>query len=119
MEIPDSFHQAGWYKYGPAPGAPEGNAVIAGHVDSLTEVMPLAELEDVQPGAVVTVGRHEADPLRYRVTEVRHVPKATLDGQSVFRRDGPHQLKIITCGGDWLPEVGDYEDNVVLTAVPL
>jgi hypothetical protein len=50
---------------------------------------------------------------------VQNVPKATLDGSEIFRRDGPHQLKIITCGGEWLLDKGDYEDNVVLTASPL
>lgn len=119
MQIPEDFHEAGWYKYGPAPGAEQGHAVIAGHVDSLTEVMPFAQLHEVETGTVVTVGRQDAPPLRYRVVDVRHVPKATLGQASVFARDGPHRLKIVTCGGDWLPEQQDYEDNVVLTAVPL
>ncbi|HET7414607.1 MAG TPA: class F sortase [Arthrobacter sp.] len=119
MQIPEDFHRAGWYKYGPAPGADEGHAVIAGHVDSLTEVMPFAQLEEVKPGTVVTVGRQDAEPVRYQVTDVRHIPKATLEGTGIFARDGPHRLKIITCGGDWLPEKEDYADNIVLTAAPL
>jgi hypothetical protein len=119
MQIPEDFHKAGWYKHGPAPGASQGHAVIAGHVDSMTEVMPFAGLDDVQPGTVVTVGMQNAAPLRYRVTNVRHIPKATLGGTGIFARDGPHRLKVITCGGDWLPDREDYEDNVVLTAAPL
>ncbi|WP_246018471.1 class F sortase [Arthrobacter crusticola] len=119
MEIPNSFWEAGWYRYGPAPGSESGNAVIAGHVDSQTEVLPFAQLRAVVPGTVITVGLADGRALRYEVTEVRNVPKATLNGSEVFRRDGPAQLKIITCGGKWLPEKGDYEDNVVLTALPL
>ncbi|MEC5198571.1 hypothetical protein RCH21_000795 [Arthrobacter sp. PL16] len=119
MEIPDSFWEAGWYRYGPAPGAETGNAVIAAHVDSLTEVMPFAQLKDVSIGTIVTVGLEDGRSLTYRVSDVRNVPKATLNGSEIFKRDGDHQLKIITCGGDWLPEEGDYEDNVVLTALPL
>jgi hypothetical protein len=119
MEIPDSFWEAGWYRYGPAPGSKAGNAVIAAHVDSQTEVLPFAQLRAVEPGTVITVGLADGQSLRYEVTEVKNVPKATLNGSEVFRRDGPAQLKIITCGGKWLPEKGDYEDNVVLTALPL
>ncbi len=119
MEIPDSFWEAGWYRYGPAPGADAGHAVIAAHVDSRTEVMPFAGLKDVDPGTVITVGLADGRTLQYGVDDVRNVPKATLDGSEVFRRDGPHQLKIITCGGRWLLDKGDYEDNVVLTASPL
>ncbi|MHA7262096.1 class F sortase [Arthrobacter sp. TMN-37] len=119
MEIPDSFWEAGWYRYGPAPGSDTGNAVIAAHVDSQTEVLPFAQLRKVQPGAIITVGLADGRSLRYEVTDVRNVPKATLNGSEIFRRDGPAQLKVITCGGKWLPEKGDYEDNVVLTASPL
>ncbi len=119
MEIPDSFYEAGWYRYGPAPGAEAGNAVIAAHVDSLTEVMPFAQLKDVAIGTTVTVGLEDGRSLTYAVSDVRNVPKATLNGSEIFKRDGDHELKIITCGGEWLAEEGDYEDNVVLTALPL
>lgn len=119
MEIPDSFYEAGWYRYGPAPGAEAGHAVIAAHVDSLTEVMPFAQLKDVAVGTTVTVGLEDGRTLTYAVSDVRNVPKATLNGSEIFERDGDHELKIITCGGEWLPEEGDYEDNVVLTALPL
>ncbi|MBG6225430.1 hypothetical protein IWX63_002002 [Arthrobacter sp. CAN_A2] len=119
MVIPDSFYEAGWYRYGPAPGAEAGNAVIAAHVDSLTEVMPFAQLKDVPIGTIVTVGLEDGRSLAYAVSDVRNVPKATLNGSEIFKRDGDHELKIITCGGEWLPDEGDYEDNVVLTALPL
>lgn len=119
MEIPDSFYQAGWYRYGPAPGAVAGNAVLAAHIDIGTEVMPFTQLKDVPVGTIITVGRENAEPVQYRVTDVRHVPKATLDTSQIFQRDGEHQLMILTCGGDWLVDKDDYEDNVVLTASPL
>lgn len=119
MEIPSDFHQAGWYRYGPAPGAPSGNAVLAAHIDIGTEEMPFAQLKDVAIGAIVTVGRQGADPLEYRVTGVRNEAKASLDTEELFRRDGDHQLVIVTCGGAWLADRADYEDNVILTASPL
>lgn len=119
MEIPDSFYEAGWYRYGPAPGAAAGNAVLAAHIDIGTEVMPFTQLKDVPIGTIITVGRENAEPVQYRVTDVRHVPKATLDTSQIFQRDGDHQLMILTCGGDWLVDKDDYEDNVVLTASPL
>ncbi|WP_225667963.1 MULTISPECIES: class F sortase [unclassified Arthrobacter] len=119
MEIPDSFYEAGWYRYGPAPGASAGNAVLAAHIDIGTEVMPFTQLKDVALGTIITVGRENAEPVQYRVTDVRHVPKATLDTSQIFQRDGEHRLMILTCGGDWLVDKDDYEDNVVLTASPL
>ncbi|MBG6189350.1 LPXTG-site transpeptidase (sortase) family protein [Arthrobacter sp. CAN_A212] len=119
MEIPDSFYEAGWYRYGPVPGADAGNAVLAAHIDIGTEMMPFTQLKDVPMGTIITVGRENAEPVQYQVTDVRHVPKATLDTSQIFQRDGEHQLMILTCGGDWLADKDDYEDNVVLTASPL
>lgn len=119
MEIPESFYEAGWYRYGPAPGATAGNAVLAAHIDIGTEVMPFTQLKDVPVGTLITVGRENAEPVQYEVTEVRHEPKANLNTADIFQRDGEHQLVVITCGGDWLVDKDDYEDNVVLTASPL
>lgn len=119
MEIPRSFYEAGWYRYGPAPGAPAGHAVLAAHIDIGTEEMPFARLKDVPIGTIVTVGREDADPVRYRVSDVQNQRKASLDTEELFRRDGDHELVIVTCGGSWLADSEDYEDNVILTATPL
>ncbi|WP_019481842.1 class F sortase [Arthrobacter sp. TB 23] len=119
MEIPESFYEAGWYRYGPAPGSAAGNAVLAAHIDIGTEVMPFTQLKNVPVGTLITVGRENAEPVQYEVTGVRHEPKATLNTSEIFQRDGEHQLVIITCGGDWLVDKDDYQDNVVLTASPL
>lgn len=119
MTIPDNHVELGWYRYGPAPGADEGAAVVAGHVDTLTEVTPMARLKDVPVGAEVRVERADGSVLRYRTESVRHVHKRSLADADLFRRTGEPVLHLVTCGGEWLEEIGDYEDNVVLRAVPV
>ncbi|HST70837.1 MAG TPA: class F sortase [Kocuria rosea] len=119
MTLPDNHVQLGWYRHGPAPGAEEGAAVIAGHVDTLTEVTPMARLQDVAPGAEVTVERADGSVLRYRTETVERVHKRSLEDADLFRRTGAPVLHLVTCGGEWLEETGDYEDNVVLRAVPV
>lgn len=118
MVIPDSFYQAGWYRYGTVPGEKEGSAVIAAHVDTLTDVAPFAELKRLEPGARVTVEQDDGGVLEYEVARVESVDKGNLDGAALFRRDGPPELKLVTCGGRWLDERQDYSDNVIVTAVP-
>lgn len=118
MVIPDSFYQAGWYRHGTVPGAKEGSAVIAAHVDTLTDVAPFAELKRLDPGARVTVEQADGGVLEYEVSRVESVDKGDLDGAALFRRDGPPELKLVTCGGRWLDERQDYSDNVIVTAVP-
>ena len=45
-----------------------------------------------------------------------------FDGQALpeelFARTGPERLWIITCGGEYLPDEGGYQQNLVVTAVP-
>ncbi|MFD1211482.1 class F sortase [Arthrobacter sp. GCM10027362] len=118
MQIPDSFGQAGWYRFGAAPGAKHGTAVIAAHVDTLTDLAPFSQLQHVRRGAAITVQRRGAPPLVYRVLDVAFVDKDRFDTRALFRRDGPHQLRLVTCGGKWLDDRQDYSDNVVVTARP-
>lgn len=119
MTLPDNHHQAGWYRYGPAPGAAAGSAVLAAHVDSRTEELPIAGLDEVPAGTILTVTRGDGSILRYAAEGVESIAKTSLDGQQLFDRTGEPRLKLVTCGGRWLDASDDYEDNVVLTAVPL
>lgn len=118
MEIPDVFDRAAWYKFGPAPGAAEGTAVIAGHIDTTSDRAPFSDLKSLAAGTLIRVGREGAPPLAYRVVRVELMAKDKFDSGSVFRRTGPHELKLVTCGGRWLDERMDYSDNVIVTAVP-
>lgn len=117
MEIPEAFDQAGWYRFGPAPGADAGTAVIAGHIDTTSDQAPFSQLKSLAAGTAIQVGRQDAPPLVYRVVTVELMAKDRFDGASLFRRAGPHELKVVTCGGRWLDEVKDYSDNVIVTAV--
>ncbi|MDK1359226.1 class F sortase [Arthrobacter sp. zg-Y1219] len=119
MALPDNHDQAAWYRYGPAPGAEEGSSVLAAHVDSRTEQLPIAGLKDVPAGTVVTVTREDGSVLRYAAEGVDHIAKKSLDGHRLFDRTGEPRLKLVTCGGQWLEAQDDYEDNVVLTAAPV
>lgn len=119
MTLPDNHYQAGWYRFGPAPGSSRGSAVLAAHVDSRTEQLPIAGLDEVPAGTPVTVTRSDGSVLRYATENVRNIPKAALTEFDLFDRDGAPRLELVTCGGKWLDAVGDYEDNVVLTAVPV
>jgi sortase (surface protein transpeptidase) len=118
MEIPDVFDRAAWYRFGPAPGAAEGAAVIAGHIDTTSDRAPFSALKSLKAGTVIRVGRDGAPAVTYRVVGVELMAKDTLDGASLFRRSGPHELKLVTCGGKWLDARMDYSDNVIVTAVP-
>lgn len=119
MEVPDDVRDVGWYRHGPAPGAP-GAAVIAGHVDS-REQGPGAffDLRRLGVGARVEVIDGNGDVQRYDVVARRTYDKAVLPSEDLFARSGPSQLVLITCGGDFDNTTGSYRDNVVIYAQPV
>ncbi|WP_340561032.1 class F sortase [Streptomyces sp. GSL17-111] len=118
VEIPDAPQAAGWYRFGTAPGASDGSAVLVGHVDFETgELGEFAALYDVRRGDTVRVDRGGAPAARYEVTARAVVDQDELP-RELFRRDGPHVLTLITCAPPYDEEDG-YRNNLVVTAEPV
>ncbi len=120
MVIPAAPTSVGWYRYGSAPGDPEGNTVIAGHV-ATREDGPgaLAPLRGATPGMRVSVTTPDGTTHRYEIVGRELVVKKALPVDEIFARDGSPLLVLITCGGEYLPELRSHRDNVVVTAVPV
>ena len=117
MDLPEQLDAAGWYKFGPRPGARAGSAVIAGHVDSHQEgVGPLAKLREARPGDQVLVSGADGSTMAFQVISVEQIAKTGLPLDEVFRRDGAPVLRIVTCGGEYSGKARSYLDNVVVTA---
>lgn len=118
MVVPEQVRTVGWWAPGVLPGGPAGSAVIAGHVDSRTQgVGVLAVLPQLTEGEAVVVRDATGRPATFRVAARREYGKYDLP-RDVFRRDGPPQLVLITCGGRFDPAAGSYESNIVVYAVP-
>ncbi|SHN88091.1 Sortase family protein [Geodermatophilus obscurus] len=119
MAIPDDVDRVGWYRFGPVPGG-EGSAVLAGHVDDREQGLgELAPLREAEVDAEVLVTDAAGDPTRWRVVSREQVDKQALPVDRLFAREGPPRLVLVTCGGEFLPEVGGYESNVVVVAEPV
>jgi LPXTG-site transpeptidase (sortase) family protein len=118
MEIPGAV-EAGWYRFGPKPGARFGSAVIAGHVDHRKTPGVFIELRRLDIGAEVSVTDVAGDTYRYIVIERYQVNKHELPVKTIFRRNGEPVLTLITCGGEFDRNARSYDDNIVITAVPL
>ncbi|MGY1787541.1 class F sortase [Geodermatophilus sp. SYSU D00698] len=118
MALPDDVARAGWYRFGPAPGAP-GSAVLAGHVDDAEQGLgALAPLRSAEPGQEVFVTDVAGATTRWRVVARELLHKQALPVDLLFTREGPPRLTLVTCGGPFLPDVGGYRDNVVVVAEP-
>ncbi|MGY1733809.1 class F sortase [Geodermatophilus sp. SYSU D01045] len=119
MALPGDVTRAGWYRFGPAPGAP-GSAVLAGHVDDAEQGLgALAPLRSAEPGQEVLVTDAAGATTRWRVVAREVLDKRALPVDLLFTREGPPRLTLVTCGGPFLPDVGGYRDNVVVVAEPV
>ncbi|MEU8652537.1 sortase domain-bontaining protein [Streptomyces sp. NPDC048737] len=118
VEVPKDPDRVGWYRYSPAPGSPQGSAVVVGHVDAKGRGLGVLDaLNDVRTGDEVLVKSGNDDATAYRITARRTVSKRDLPSSEAFRRDGPAVLTLITCTGPYLPDRGGYQNNLVVTAV--
>ena len=118
MEVPEDVRDIGWYRHGPAPDEP-GAAVVAGHVDSREQGRgAFFDLRRLEVGSRVEVTDADGRAQRYDVVARRTYDKAGLPADELFSREGPSQLVLITCGGDFDRDAGSYRENVVIYAQP-
>jgi LPXTG-site transpeptidase (sortase) family protein len=117
MEIPDET-EIGWYRFGATAGEP-GATVLAAHVSWNRTAGPFARLGTVEPGAQVAVTLDDGTIRRYQVVERAIYGKLELPRDRLWRTTGPEELVLITCGGDYNPEIRRYRENVVVYAVPV
>jgi LPXTG-site transpeptidase (sortase) family protein len=113
---PEDFARAGWFTDGPAPGE-TGPAVIAGHVDSYRGPAVFFRLSELEEGDEVLVDRADGTAVRFTVTEVARYPKDDFPTEKVYGPTPHAELRLITCGGEFDPDVRSYRDNVVVSAV--
>lgn len=120
MVIPAAPTSVGWYRYGSTPTDTSGNTVIAGHV-ATSEDGPgaLAPLRGAKPGMRVSVTSADGTTHEYKVVGREAIVKKSLPVDEIFARDGRPLLVLITCGGEYLPELRSHRDNIIVTAAPV
>ncbi|SDS01689.1 Sortase family protein [Paraoerskovia marina] len=111
----DDVDTAAWFDGSPRPGA-VGPAVIEGHVDSVNGESVFYDLATVEPGATIDVGREDGSTVSYVVDRVEQYPKNEFPTLAVYGNTESPELRVITCGGSWDPEIGHYRDNTVVYA---
>jgi sortase (surface protein transpeptidase) len=116
LQVPGSTAVAGWYTGSPRPGA-VGSAVIAGHIDSRSGPGVFFRLSALHPGDRVYVRRADGTMAAFRVTAVRRYAKDSFPTGAVYGPTPDAELRLITCGGTFDPQLGSYLSNTVVYAV--
>jgi LPXTG-site transpeptidase (sortase) family protein len=120
LQVPAKAQNVGWWDGGAEAGDPYGSVVLAGHIDTKTQGLGFfARLLDVRVGEVVVL-RGSGHVASYRVTSIASVRKDALATKSgAFDQTTAHRLVLITCTGAYNRSQGGYQDNLVVTAIPI
>ncbi|GAA1991812.1 class F sortase [Amycolatopsis minnesotensis] len=117
VEVPpvDKPLQAGWYENSPPPGQ-AGPAVVLGHIDGNHQKGIFWRLREVKAGDEVRVGTKDGKTLRFTVSKVDQVAKDAFPTDAVYGDTADPELRLITCGGVFDHDTGNYRDNIIAYA---
>lgn len=120
VEIPEDITRVGWYQFGAGPGQGSGSTVIVGHRDGFDEGPgAFYSISALEPGDVVELALADGSTRSYEVVSREAIDRGLLPSDGVFDEDGPERLTLISCIGYFDRDNGGYQQNVVVTAVPM
>jgi len=120
VAVPDDIALTGWYRYGAQPSDGRGSTVLVGHRDGRVQgAGAFFRVGELRPGDRVTVVDTQWRRWTYQVVARESFRKSAVPYADLFAQNGPPRLTLISCGGRFLKDKGSYEDNVVVTAVPV
>ena len=115
MEVPQGAHLAGWYDESPTPGE-LGPSVLAAHIDWADEPGVFHDLLSLEIGDEIAVLREDDSVATFQVDRVDTYAKSDFPTDAVYGDIDHAGLRLITCGGPFDEDTGDYADNVVVYA---
>jgi sortase (surface protein transpeptidase) len=106
---------AGWYDGSVMPGQ-DGSSVILGHVDNYTGPSVFFGIKNLRPGDEIDVVRADGTVAAFAVDGVQKVAKTLFPASDVYASLPYPGLRLVTCGGPFDAEAGQYLDNIVVYA---
>ncbi len=119
MAIPKDPGILGWLRSTAQAADVIGSSVVAGHVTSASgRPGALHSLVRVRTGMTVVWTDEKGAAHRFVVADVRKLPRGQALPRAVFRNDGPHVLRLVTCTDRVQRAEGSYfyANNLVVTA---
>jgi LPXTG-site transpeptidase (sortase) family protein len=115
MDVPQDYWRVGWYELGPRPGE-QGNAVIAGHLDTMTGAAVFARLPDLRAGDEIEVEDAKGKTRTFIVERKTSFKDEDAPLDEIFGTATSAHLNLITCGGAWDEKAGHYKERIVIFA---
>ena len=115
IEVPKTYTEVGWYKYGPTPGE-LGPSVILGHVAAEVGPGVFGYLRLLEPGDLVEIDREDGSTAIFRVDKLASYPQNTFPNSLVYGDLDYSGLRLITCTGKFNEENKTFDMNLIVFA---
>jgi sortase (surface protein transpeptidase) len=115
MDVPSNFTDVAWYSPGYKPGE-YGHAVFDGHVSNVESAAVFFYVEDLPIGASVYITGDDDTTLKFVVTDRESYPLDATPMDKIFGPTDWPEVVLITCGGDWHPDVHLFDHRTVVFA---
>ncbi len=106
----------GYYQRGGHPCEPGPSPIpfaLIGHIDGHHQQGVLYKLKSLKAGDTVTVGLDNGHSCTYRINQLAEVSKTQFPTQTVWGPTPDPQIRIISCGGQFVGPPLYYKDNLV------
>jgi sortase (surface protein transpeptidase) len=113
MDVPSNIWDAAWLHTSVEPGA-IGQAVIDGHLDSVSGPAIFAALQRLRPGDRIYVSDADGNELVFAVRVVDVEPLNGFPTVKVFGPSKDRMLNLITCAGHFDPSQRTYDHRLVV-----
>lgn len=113
MDVPTNVWNVAWYKNSARPGE-TGNAVIAGHKDTVEGGAIFWDLGQLKAGDRVYISGPDGSELTFEVTEVQSYLSKDVPMERIFGPDSEKHLTLITCDGDFKRDQHTYDKRLVV-----
>ncbi|PYC77240.1 class F sortase [Streptomyces tateyamensis] len=111
----DDPNLVGWFQGGTVPGN-RGPAVLVGRPATTTAPAVFTALGTLAPATTVDVARDDGVTATFAVDSVETFAQGALPADRIYGPTADAQLRLITCGGAYDAQRGDYTASVVVFA---
>ncbi|WP_252314379.1 class F sortase [Sinobaca sp. H24] len=113
MGVPSTENGVAWFEPGVSPGE-QGNAVLAGHVDSKTGPAIFYDLEELEAGDEIEVTDDEGETLTFVVQRAESYDRKDAPLEEIFGASNTRNLNLITCTGTFDQAEGTHDERLVV-----
>jgi LPXTG-site transpeptidase (sortase) family protein len=113
IQMPERYDIAAWYDQSPTPGE-RGPSIIVGHVDNWKGVGIFWRLKELKSGDTIAVTRSDDTTATFTVMDIKEFSKNDFPSKEVYGGINYAGIRLITCGGYFNHQTGEYSDNIVV-----